>query len=52
MIKRAGIRDRAAQFTGVFAFVLLSTTVLLTFLFIFISIGVARPGDDAWARHT
>ena len=46
-----GIRDRAGPVhLVVFAFVLLSTTVLLTFLFIFISIGVGAgdPGDDAW----
>ena len=49
--RRQAFGTERAQFTlVVFAFVLLSTTVLLTFLFIFISIGVGAgdPGDDAW----
>lgn len=49
--RRRAIGAERAQYTWVvFAFVLLTTSVILTFLYIFISIGVGAgdPGDDAW----
>ena len=49
--RRRAVGAERAQFTWVvFAFVLLTTAVILTFLYVFISIGVGAgdPGDDAW----
>ena len=49
--RRRAVGAERAQFTlVVFAFVLLTTAVILTFLYISISIGVGAgdPGDDAW----
>jgi len=50
--RRRAVGAERAQFTWVvFAFVLFTTTVVLTFLYIFISIGVGAgdPGDAAWS---
>jgi hypothetical protein len=49
--RRRAVGAERAQYTWVvFAFVLLTTAVVLTFLFVFISMGVGAgdPGDDAW----
>jgi hypothetical protein len=49
--RRRAVGAERAQYTWVvFAFVLLTTAVVLTFLYVFISIGVGAgdPGDDAW----
>ena len=48
--RRASGVERAQLSWVVFAFVLLITSVILTFLYIFISIGVGAgdPGDSAW----
>ncbi len=49
--RRRAVGAERAQFTWVvFAFVLLTTAVILTFLYVFISIGIGAgdPGDDAW----
>ena len=48
--RRASGAERAQLSWVVFAFVLLITSVIITFLYIFISIGVGAgdPGDSAW----
>ncbi len=50
--RRRAVGAERAQFTWVvFAFVLLTTAVVGTFMYIFISIGIGAgdPGDDAWS---